>query len=201
MPLKLLGPGKLRFPRRSRTARVLAALAACAFIAAAYAWIYTRVATRPIHFPFAPGVALSIAKDVMQIRSVVRWNSTDETALGYTVIHTHAPPPVGIEWWNTFVPPAPPLLYDRTFRNTVRLYTTRADGTSLSADWIESSVIILPMRNVLIALLLIALALIGIPRRYARVGHCMHCDYNLTGNESGRCPECGASTAAKARVD
>lgn len=27
--------------------------------------------------------------------------------------------------------------------------------------------------------------------RVNRVGHCRYCDYDLTGNESGRCPECG----------
>ena len=26
-------------------------------------------------------------------------------------------------------------------------------------------------------------------------GHCRQCGYNLTGNVSGRCPECGAGTA------
>ena len=30
-------------------------------------------------------------------------------------------------------------------------------------------------------------------RRYPR-GHCQHCGYNLTGNESGSCPECGKET-------
>ena len=27
-----------------------------------------------------------------------------------------------------------------------------------------------------------------------KVGHCIACGYNLTGNVSGRCPECGAAT-------
>ena len=27
-----------------------------------------------------------------------------------------------------------------------------------------------------------------------RRGGCIHCGYNLTGNVSGRCPECGAVT-------
>jgi hypothetical protein len=28
-------------------------------------------------------------------------------------------------------------------------------------------------------------------RQFARAGHCRKCDYDLTGNESGQCPECG----------
>ena len=31
-------------------------------------------------------------------------------------------------------------------------------------------------------------------RRFDRVGHCRQCGYDLTGNISGRCPECGTPT-------
>jgi hypothetical protein len=30
------------------------------------------------------------------------------------------------------------------------------------------------------------------PTRRPRSGHCQTCGYDLTGNETGRCPECGA---------
>ncbi len=30
-----------------------------------------------------------------------------------------------------------------------------------------------------------------------RVGHCAKCGYDLTGNTSGKCPECGATTPAR----
>jgi hypothetical protein len=33
---------------------------------------------------------------------------------------------------------------------------------------------------------------LGRPAR--RPGHCQNCGYNLTGNVSGRCPECGKAT-------
>ena len=32
--------------------------------------------------------------------------------------------------------------------------------------------------------------------RRQRLGRCVHCDYDLTGNVSGICPECGAKTGA-----
>lgn len=34
--------------------------------------------------------------------------------------------------------------------------------------------------------------------RRRRAGHCHACDYDLTGNESGICPECGAAVEATA---
>ena len=35
-------------------------------------------------------------------------------------------------------------------------------------------------------------------RPHARTGHCAACGYNLSGNVSGTCPECGTSTSAGA---
>jgi hypothetical protein len=36
-------------------------------------------------------------------------------------------------------------------------------------------------------------------RRRAWPGQCVHCGYNLTGNISGRCPECGREVERAAR--
>jgi hypothetical protein len=36
-------------------------------------------------------------------------------------------------------------------------------------------------------------------RRRIPPGHCQHCGYDLTGNISGRCPECGQTVAPSAR--
>ncbi len=52
-----------------------------------------------------------------------------------------------------------------------------------------------------IPLVLIALPTIGLfilDRRRHRPGHCATCGYDLTGNSSGKCPECGATTPARA---
>jgi hypothetical protein len=38
-----------------------------------------------------------------------------------------------------------------------------------------------------------------IRRRRFAPGHCQACGYNLTGNVSGRCPECGTRTGLDAR--
>ncbi len=53
----------------------------------------------------------------------------------------------------------------------------------------------LPLWTVACALALAA-ALLWHRRAYRTLpGHCHHCGYNLTGNLSGRCPECGTTTA------
>ena len=37
-------------------------------------------------------------------------------------------------------------------------------------------------------------------RRLAKVGKCPSCGYDLTGNETGVCPECGATGVAETRT-
>ena len=37
--------------------------------------------------------------------------------------------------------------------------------------------------------------------RPKRPGHCLKCDYNLIGNESGVCPECGTSILQQSNGD
>jgi hypothetical protein len=38
-------------------------------------------------------------------------------------------------------------------------------------------------------------------RRRVAQGHCANCGYNLTGNVSGRCPECGIAAVGEASTD
>jgi hypothetical protein len=50
--------------------------------------------------------------------------------------------------------------------------------------------------------LLLLVVFVGLPAAYVMwldrqrfpAGHCRKCGYNLTGNVSGRCPECGMDT-------
>jgi hypothetical protein len=48
----------------------------------------------------------------------------------------------------------------------------------------------------LITVTLAILPMVGLPRRVKGRSHCQVCGYNLTGNTSGVCPECGTPTAA-----
>jgi hypothetical protein len=60
------------------------------------------------------------------------------------------------------------------------------------------SVVIVPLW---IPLLLIALPTARVwwlDRRRPALGHCTRCGYDLTGNVSGRCPECGTATSQTA---
>jgi predicted RNA-binding Zn-ribbon protein involved in translation (DUF1610 family) len=46
---------------------------------------------------------------------------------------------------------------------------------------------------------MVAIVLWVIPLRKVAAGHCVSCGYDLTGNQSGRCPECGTETPRYAR--
>ena len=54
----------------------------------------------------------------------------------------------------------------------------------------------LPLCLVLLAVLLLAVLLWWLDRKKYPPGHCPRCGYNLTGNESGVCPECGRAVEA-----
>ena len=60
-----------------------------------------------------------------------------------------------------------------------------------------------PLAGNLVIYLLVLSACVELPRRLIRVrrkrlGRCTNCSYDLTGNTTGRCPECGAMTTARA---
>ena len=60
-----------------------------------------------------------------------------------------------------------------------------------SADFV-----LLPLWLPFLVLLIPTLLLWRRDRRKPRPGFCRRCDYDLTGNTSGRCPECGLEIAA-----
>ena len=60
--------------------------------------------------------------------------------------------------------------------------------------------LVLVMMRMIVLVAFIALAatllIIRTPPIYPW-GHCRHCGYNLTGNISGRCPECGEEAVSE----
>ncbi len=58
-------------------------------------------------------------------------------------------------------------------------------------------VVIFPLWMPLLVLAVPTAVLWWRDRRRIQPGHCPKCGYNLTGNLSGRCPECGTLTPAK----
>lgn len=49
----------------------------------------------------------------------------------------------------------------------------------------------LPLWLIVIAFVALGAIMLVVACRRRPPGHCTHCSYNLTGNESGVCPECG----------
>jgi hypothetical protein len=75
-----------------------------------------------------------------------------------------------------------------------------------AAVWLKSYCDLTPseVRGVLVVFVLVALILplvVSLPLRVRRPeGLCRHCGFNLTGNTSGVCPECGTSVHGKPRL-
>ena len=84
--------------------------------------------------------------------------------------------------WNSRLALVPSLhFYDDTIRVNGKPFRRRATS------------IVIPFWLVLVPAAGLALLLWRRDRRRPRPGHCP-CGYDLTGNESGVCPECGAAT-------
>lgn len=75
--------------------------------------------------------------------------------------------------------------------NTSGMSTETAGQTTFSA-YVTSY--FLPIHFLVGCLLLVAVPLFVVSRNFPS-GHCRRCGYNLTGNTSGTCPECGTTVA------
>ena len=67
------------------------------------------------------------------------------------------------------------------------------DCVILFCFWIVSTLPWSWIPVMLLIALAIPTAIFWYRDRRPRKGHCLHCGYNLTGNESGVCPECAAA--------
>ncbi len=84
--------------------------------------------------------------------------------------------------------------WDREFRIS-KLYVSDGIVSLWWFDWArhpsgKQSRVNVPLSFVFTALAIPTAILWRRDRRF-RQGHCQQCGYNLTGNESGKCPECG----------
>jgi hypothetical protein len=65
--------------------------------------------------------------------------------------------------------------------------------------WNRTAGLTCPIWMIVVSLTLLARLLSHLARRIPP-GHCEHCGYNLTGNVSGRCPECGTAIKREGQV-
>ena len=73
-------------------------------------------------------------------------------------------------------------------------------GLAMWNTWWPSGYIHLPLYAVFLAIAIPTLLVWRFGRKPPKPGHCAFCGYNLTGNVSGRCPECGqAATGGSAQ--
>ena len=72
-----------------------------------------------------------------------------------------------------------------------------ADELGLCLFHFDSTLVIVPLWPFIVFTMTIASVLWWHDRRPPR-GHCQACGYDLTGNESGTCPECGTSVGEAA---
>ena len=128
-------------------------------------------------------LALLVARVAPGNKIIVK--NTEIWLINFCVIISHQPVGPGIEddiWhnWKTTV------ANDPGFLPKYRSITRRAGSLMY---------ISLPLQPFFLFMLIATLVLFcWLVRRYSP-GHCQQCGYDLTGNESGTCPECGTAVS------
>jgi hypothetical protein len=99
--------------------------------------------------------------------------------------------------------PGAPLGYSDIPRRLGFGYTMVADNRYQAGTFIDREFYAPVWSVLLLALIYPCIKAIRYIRRSLRPkpGHCHHCGYNLTGNVSGVCPECGTTSAPEPATD
>ena len=173
---------KYRRPSRFRRVAKWVGLAVCVFLTTAWAFstIYQFAVTRPIIPRIQSGTAdtYSAGKKIAT-GPPLYWFRCDSLFMGRLIINGLSSAKNASAW---IIGPFPPHL--------------SASGLGLVLPrWQITKV---PTRLAVTVPMWLPLVVFAIPtailwrrdRRTVPLGHCPHCGYNLTGNESGVCPEC-----------
>jgi hypothetical protein len=116
------------------------------------------------------------------------------------------PPQFQFEWW-VDAQPLSPLWLARIKRESIRLRSIGQGRSHRTDVWhvrdpkhIQAGGAVMPVTRYILPLwipfILVAVPTVLLWRRDRRIppGHCRKCRYDLTGNTSGICPECGTPT-------
>ncbi len=177
----LVLPAILRLRRRPAPRWLVGALtAACVLVASL--WTTSQLATVTFDGPKFHFCLSESAISIFVLRG--------PASLGYSWRSGPLPPgppptPTGIPWgkgWN-FCRGLPPLVVD-----TDGYFSLRGGNLTMK----------LPLGALFILFVVPTISLLR-PDRRSWAGHCKRCAYNLTGNISGVCPECGTSIPIEPR--
>lgn len=94
----------------------------------------------------------------------------------------------GVPWWWCYVVRDDPDATCRYYGIAGFYYSTVASRPNNSV----SRMLMVPYWFITLALLMLPLRRFVFPKTHKRTGNCPTCNYSLTGNASGTCPECGS---------
>ena len=138
-------------------------------------WAVSTIFLLGVRRPIIPGIQIATGPPMYWVRFDSLYQGKIEiNSLDFAVNAS--------EW--IIVGPIDPILTARRFGFVLpRLRVLQVTGVP------DSLTVIVPMWLPLVVFA-IPTAILWRRDRRPRKGHCPHCGYNLTGNESGKCPEC-----------